>query len=276
MTTVPCLEMPNPPELPKLDIPQFGVLEAARQSLYDLPDLSTYLMSMQELASNALAPLRRFLELIEIILAIKSCQEAIIDALLPPSPGPIIECVKDLIKAIARLVSFFPPFEYVKTLLSLDLYIISVIDEVVGLFVFLDERITEAKQGIIQALELGDIDLGAIHDCSGEQAYKLIFNMMDILKYVTPLLSILLAPIARLVPIPELRDMIKSLADIPKTLTNIQSEIGDAQGPPALGSLLEAIVAIRNIASWMYNVLAPVVGRDGDLQPVRLPTLQNF
>ena len=63
MTVVPCITLGDPPALPQLDIPQFGVLQAARQSLYDLPDFSVYIMSMQNAAAAALAPLRRFLEL---------------------------------------------------------------------------------------------------------------------------------------------------------------------------------------------------------------------
>ena len=276
MTTVPCIEMPDPPELPKLDIPQFGVLEAARQSLYDLPDLSVYIMSMQELAGNALAPLRRFLEMIEVIVAIKSCQEAVIDALLPPSPGPIIECLKDLIKAIARLASFFPPFEYVKTMLSLCLYVVSILDEVINLFVFLDERISEYKANISLALDLGDIELGAINDCAGEQATKLVVNAMDILKFISPILSILLNPLARLIPIPELRQILKDLSSLPDVLAGIQQDINEAQGTPALGALIESIAGMRNVTVWLYNLLAPVVGRSGNQRQRAVPDFVNF
>ena len=207
MTTVPCLEMPALPELPSLEIPQFGVLEAARQSLYDLPDLSVYLMSMQELAGNALAPLRRFLEMIEVIVAIKSCQY---------------------------------------------------------------------KANIDIALELGDIELGAINDCAGEQAYKLVVNAMDILNFISPILSILLNPLARLMPIPELRKILKDLSSLPAVLAGIQADIEAAQGPPALGALMESITGIRNITVWLYNILAPVVGRDGDQQPRTMPSFENF
>jgi hypothetical protein len=274
MTVPICLEMPAPPELPYLEIPQFGIMSAARQSLYDLPDLSTYLMSLQEVAALALAPVRRFLEMVEIILAIKSCQDAIIEALLPPSPGPIIECIKDLIKAIARLASYFPPLEYVKSMLSLCKFIIQVIDEVVDLFVFLDQQLANYILVLQNALELGDLELGALADCAGSEITALTVNMMDVLKYVTPILKILLEPLARLVPIPALREALKKIANLPALLTDIKSAVGQADGPPVIGGLMSLINDMRNAVVILYNVLAPVVGRDSDLKPRTLPTFQ--
>lgn len=275
MAVVPCIELGDPPALPELEIPQFGILQAARQSLYDLPDFSVYIMSMQNAAAVALAPLRRFLEMVEIILAIKSCQQAVIDALLPPSPGPIIDCLKDLIKAIARIASFFPPLEYVKTALSLAKFAIQILDEVISLFELLDQRITQLKENIDLSLELGDLELGAINDCAGGMT-PIVVNSMDILKFVTPMLKIMLEPLARLIPIPALRKMVKDIANFPALLTNAQSAIESAQGPPVLGDLMEMIVQMRNIAVLMYNTLSPVVGRDPDMRPRTVPSFQNF
>lgn len=275
MAVIPCLYLGDPPALPELEIPQFGILQAARQSLYDLPDISTYIMTLQNAAAAALAPLRRFLELIEVILAIKNCQQAVIDALIPPSPGPIIECLKDLIEAIARLASFFPPLEYVKTALSLAKFAIQILDAIISLFELLDSRITELKVNLELAVELGDLELGAINDCAGGMT-PIIVNSMDIMKFITPMLSILLDPLSRLLPIPELREMADSIANFPELLTDAQSAIEGAEGPAVLGDLIELIVQIRNIAVVMYNILAPVVGRDADLKQRTVPTLVNF
>jgi hypothetical protein len=276
MTVAICIEMPPPPELPELSIPQFGILQAARQSLYDLPDMSVYIMSLQTAAAAALAPLRRFLEMVEIIFAIKNCTQAVIEALLPPSPEPIINCIKDLIKAIARIASFFPPFEYIKTMMSLARYCSQIIDEVVDLFVLLDEKISDLKENLLIAEELGDIDLGAIVDCAGNQYGNLIINAMDILKFITPILTILLEPLARLVPVPALSKMVRQLADLPGLVDEIQTQIEGAQGPPVLGSLLQILNMVSGICVTLYNVLAPLVGRDPDMEYSTVPVLENF
>lgn len=274
MTVPICLEMPAPPALPELEIPQFGILAAARQSLYDLPDASVFIVRMQEVASLALAPLRRYLEMVEIILAIKSCQEAVINALLPPSPGPILDCLKDLVRAIARITSYFPPFSYVKSMLSLCRYIVNTIDEAISLFVFLDQRLAEYQAVLANALELGDLDLASISDCAGTEVIQLTVNLMDMLDVVPPLLRILLEPIARLVPIPQLRDELSKITDFPAQLAQLRQTIEATQGPPVIGDLVQLMNNMRNAGVILYNTLSPVVGRDPELTTRTLPEFQ--
>jgi hypothetical protein len=251
-------------------------LEKARQSLHDLPDLSQYILGLQDLAANALAPLRRFLEMIEVLSALVECFNALIDALLPPSPGPIITCVKALIEAFARLLLFIPPLSYIPTVLDLTVYTISVIDEVVGLFELLDQRLNEYKNVLTSALELGDLELAAITDCASGEARVLTVNLMEILKFITPLIQAIVTPIARLVPSPPLRTALKQVADIPTTLSAIQTGIEDTSGPPVLSPLLETMFILRNILVVMHNIVAPVIGDPANQVPKEVPTFDNF
>lgn len=276
MAIADCLELPAPPPLPRLDIPQFGLLESARQSLYDLPDLSNYIMRLQDAAAAALAPLRRFLELIEVVVSIEACFFAVIDALFPPSPGPIIDCLKDFAKALARLLQFIPPFAYIQVILDLCDYTILLVDEIVGLFQILDAKLSEYKAVLAGALELGDLELATITDCAGTEVKALTLNLMDALKYITPLITVIVTPIARLVPIPAIADQLKALADIPATLEAIQTDIENTEGPPVVSELTEAMFSLRNIAAVLYNLLAPVIGKAADRQTANPPTFVNI
>jgi hypothetical protein len=276
MTVALCLELPTPPPLPRLEIPQFGILEAARQSLHDLPDISVYLMSLQELAANALAPLRRFLELIELIAVIPACFSAVIDALFPPSPGPIIDCLKDFAKALARLIAFFPPISYIQTILDLCDYVILVVSEIISVFVLLDDRLTAYRKTLSEALELGDLELAAITDCASQEVGVLTLNLMDLLKFITPLIKVIVVPIARLIPEPNLRELLKSLANIPQLLTDAQALLEETEGPPVIQPLTDAMSALQAIAVGFYNVLAPIIGKAPDRRVSTVPDFVNF
>jgi hypothetical protein len=276
MSIADCLELPLPPPPPSIEIPQFGILETARESLHDLPDISKYIMSLQDVAAVALAPLRRFLELIEVIVAVMNCFNAIPDSLLPPSPGPIIDCIKALVEAFARLLAFIPPFSYLPTILDLADYAMLVIDEIVALFVLLDERITEYKSVLSNALELGDLELGAITDCASGETKVLTANLMEILKFITPLIKAIVQPISRLIPAPPIKKMLEQIADLPGTLTGIQDGIEATTGPPVLSPLLQAMYVLRNLMVVLYNVVAPIAGREANKQPEEVPTFNNF
>ena len=276
MTVPVCITMPPPPDLPELEIPSFGIIKAARQSLYDLPDLSTYIMSMQDAAAAALAPLRRYLEMIELLMAFQECQKAVVEALLPPDPEPILDCLKNLVKAFAQLASYFPPLSYVKTYMSLALYAIQVLDEILDLFEFLDEILTGYQQTLARAVELGDIDLGAIVDCAGTEVTALTINLMDILEFVTPVLKYMLEPIERLMPLPPLKDIIRDLEDIPRVLDDARIAVEGSTGVPVLEELFQAMTMIRNAAVLAYNTLAPVVGKESNQVPRAIPEFDNF
>jgi hypothetical protein len=266
MAIADCLELPPPPQLPRLEIPQFGLLEAARQSLYDLPDLSNYIMRLQDAAALALAPLRRFLELLEVLISIEACFFAIIDALFPPSPGPIIDCLKEFAKSLARLLAYIPPFPYVQVILDLCDYTILLVDEIVALFQLLDAKLSEYKVTLADALELGDLELAAITDCAGTETTALTLNLMDTLKFVTPLITVIVTPIARLIPIPAVSDQLIALSNIPATLDSIKGDLESTEGPPVVEDLVTAMFSLRNIAVTIYNLLAPVVGKPSDRQ----------
>ena len=276
MTLAQCLELPTPPALPPLRIPNFGVLETARQSLYDLPDLSNYIMRLQDSAAAALAPLRRMLEIMEVMVAIKQCMSAIPDALLPPSPGPILDCLKALFKAFALLLQYIPPFNYIPTLIDLLDYVIIVVDEVVNLFTLLDNKITAQIATLTTAIDLGDLELAAMTDCASGESQVLILNSMDILQFTTPLISAMLSPISRLVPESILKEKLEQLATISTQLEDIEETIGQTPGVPVIGPMLDTLTLLRNLAIIVANTVAPIISGDASRQPRDFPTFVNF
>ena len=276
MTIANCLELPAPPTLPPLTIPNFGILQTARQSLYDMPDLSNYIMRLQDTAAVALAPLRRMLEIMEVLLAFKQCMQAVPAALLPPSPKPILDCLKSLVKAFTLLLQYIPPFNYIPTLIDLMDYVIVVIDEIVAFFQLLDDRITEQKVELEAALELGDLELASIIDCVSAETTQLIVNAMDILKFIQPLITTMLDPLSRLIPVAILKEKLEELADIPSALVQIQTDIEATAGIPVITPLLQVMYIIRNVAVVVANTVAPLVGKAASREPEEAPVFVNF
>lgn len=280
-----CIRFGDLPALPSIEIPQFGILSAIRKDLYSIPDINPYLLDMQAQIQLAIAPLRRFFELIEIILAIRDCQKAVIDALLPPSPGPIIECLRNLIRALARLAAFFPPLEYVKTLVTMCIYSVAFIDAVWDLFGLLDARISELKAGLAEAIRLGDLDLAAIYDCASTEVTALINQSLDPLQIVLVPIQMMLDPIARLVPIKPLQDALSEIVNITAEFEQLRSdgfqtaraEVSEFTVElPLLQPLLDITAKIRNVIVIVHNTAAPVVGRDPDLGTRQAPQLENL
>jgi len=271
-----CLTIPDPPDVPSLEIPQFGALSVARQALMDFPDPSYFLMRMQDAAALALAPLRRYLEMIEVIFSLKQCMEAVKDALMPPSPGPLIECIKGLLKTIQRLLAFFPPLSYINTALDVCHIAITTIDEILDIFDLLDARLTQYKAAAAAALALGDIELASIQDCATGEARAITLNMMDTLNFTVPIMQVILTPLSRFIPDSALKDVLLNLDAIPGQFAKAKQDILNASGPPVLGPLLKPIGLLRNTAVLAYNFLAPIIGQAANKSQRELPTYDNF
>lgn len=281
MAVAPCIEIETPPAPPSIEIPQFGILEAARQGLYDIPDPSVYLLKMQDLLANAMAPLRRFLDLLGIILALKDCITAVIDALLPPSPGPIIECLEKFGIALEKIIALVPPLNYIPLLVDLCSYAVQTIDEIWALFQLLDERITEQKARLATALELGDLELAHVADCQTGEINALVVNAGDLLRMLQPLFEVILTPLAALVPGPpgkQMKQTIKTLSDIPGTIAAVQDGIrNQTAGVAVLGTLLDTMFSMREAIRFMHNLLLPLAaGRSGSIASKSAPDLVNF
>jgi len=277
MTLPLCIELPTPPALPNIEIPQFGILEVARKSLHDLPDPSAYLMALQDSAALALAPLRRFLELMEIILSIKDCFSVLPDSLLPPDPEAVLDCIKNLVKAIARLAMFFPPLSYIPTVLSVMDFVILTVDEVISLFVLLDQRISYYKSVLNTAISLGDLELAAFANCGSAEVRIQIINSMDILMFVSPLAEAILRPLIRLLPgSGPIKDRLEDIAATSAAISGIKDDIVASATLPVLEPLLQQMTILRNAAVFLYNKVAPIVGRPTDRTQRDIPILENL
>jgi len=277
MAIAVCLRLPDPPVLPQITIPQLGVLRAARQSLYDLPDASYFLMRMQEAAQLALAPFRRFVDLFETILAVQDCFYAVIDAVTQLSPQPIVDAIGSLVKAIARLTTYIPPLCYLPTLLDIARYVISIIDEIISLLVYLDGKVSGYAELASYAAEMEDTDLAQIVVCASREVTVLINNSMDLLQVISMLLRIILEPIVRFMPGSPLKDKLETVMHLPEQLADLSAALASGTTPVSaqLGDILELLGGIRNMAVEIYNVAAPLVGRPSDMLVIDLPTLEN-
>lgn len=280
MAVVDCIELSNPPDALSLEVPQFGVLESVRQSFYDLPDPSTYLMQFFGSTQLALAPLRRFLDMLEILLAIQECINSVVDAVATLSPKPIIDSLAGLVKALGRITTLFPPLSYIPPMIDLTRLVITVIDQLLDFFEFVDGRISALKASLDYAIELGDTDLAAIVDCATDDLNKQMVSNFDILRGIVPLLQLLMTPITRLIQNPALRKALEPILgagdDLIAGVEDVSDQILSDAGVPVLDTLLTPLVVMRNSVAQLHNIVAPIVGRAPNLTTRSLPDYDNL
>jgi len=272
------LVAPNPP--PEVQVPFLGALKKARESLYGLPDPSALLMKFMDNLNLAMAPLRQFLKLVQTIMAIKDCVTAIPEAILTLSPAPIIKCLKNLMKYIAKLIAMIPPMSYVRLLVDICSVIIQLVDELIYTVQVLDARIQQYFADLATATALGDTKLIEFTNCGASELQIIAINMSDILKLIKPVISLILDPLVDLMPSGDLKNAVKALENVDSALGPIAATVQSAGASVAalqvaLRPLVMLLGPLREVIVTTHNTIAPLIGRD-PLATREVPEFTSF
>jgi hypothetical protein len=202
-----------------------GIIEKAWDSLHSIPKADQLLMEFQDAIAAALAPVKRYFEIIEILSDIQACFMAIPKAIMQLSPDPVMDCFENLFKDLARVLSWMPPMSYVALGCSLAAYCIDMMDEIISLFVELDDILTDYITTFQEAELLGDNELISILGCAASDIKVRLIIVMDLLKFVKPANDILVNMFIRLLPNSE---MVKTLKDIKEKYDDLDAYVGQA------------------------------------------------
>ena len=290
------IDVPSPP--PQLDIPQFGILEKGWDAMGKIPDPSELLAKFQDQMAIALAPVRRFLEIVECFLAVKNCITAIPDAITSLSPSPIFECIENLAETLARILSWMPPLSYVRLALDIFSYCIDLIDEILTFFSVLDRKISSYISAMDTAVAAGDVELISIVNCGLSGIRPNVVTVLDMLKFVEPINDVLMEMFLRLIPSDQMKQAVGQYKEAGEYMGSVRTSLATTTGQgalpappsvetitkvqnelvplPPLGPLLSGMNMIRNAMVLLHNIMAPIVGEESTKQGRDMPEYDNF
>lgn len=219
-----------PNDLLCIEIPTINVCKALMPGGFTMeaPDL---LGMMQP----ALAPLAPMFSILEAIVAIKKCIDAIPDALgPPPDPSKMIECIPNLAEKIAALLKLLPQLSIPTMIKQLLNCIIGEIGKFRAFVVSLIQQVQRIARMLERAAELDDPQFNLIAVCAADRVAVQLSNEMKGLIVVGRLLGM-----AR-----ELLDLAQVPVEIP-TLDSITGKPLDQVLEP-IDALLDMLRQIRD------------------------------
>jgi len=296
---VACVESPALPLPPEIDLPHFGIMSKAWSALGKIPDLGELLAGYQDQLAIALAPVRRFLEIVEVIMSLVNCVTAVPRAIIRLSPSPVFDCMEELVETVQRIIAWIPPFSYIRLQLGLMGYAIDLIDEIISFFTALDNRITVLIESMDLAVSLGDLELVKIVNCGISPLRNNTVVALDLMVFISPLVNVLMGVFLRLIPTPAMQKASdEALAAGAYLITAVDAlRTGSGQEPlpafpgadeatdliqntlvpvPPLAPVLASMNQSRSAMVILYNILANMVGVDADKTPRSTPTFNNF
>lgn len=278
LTTIQCIPLDFPEAPPEISAPFVGVFKMMRESLYKVPDPSDMVAKLMNFLQLALAPVRPWLEMLEGILAIKDCIEAVPKIITDPTA--LVDCMKKLVKVITRMLAYQPPMSYVKALVDICGVLIMLMDELIRLIVTINDRLVDLTINLARARALGDMKLVQIIECGSTDLKAQTLTLFEFMKFVTNPLSLFVEPVLRLIPNDDAQkaaDAIQSMANVDELVTELEA-MGSAEIATGLNAILGAAVMPlglgRKSLCLIHNIFCVTVGKN-PIADVDLPTLQS-
>jgi len=227
------------------------------------------LTKLIEMLQNAIAPARMWLEMLETIMAMFECLNSIPKAIISLNPKPIFDCLKNLVKKIARLLSAIPPMSYVKMAVDVLKICTWALGQILEMLKLIANRLTQLINTLRAAALLGDESLLTIAACGSADMKPMVLSIFDVILIILIPVEIVLRPLTNFINNPQieqavsLRENIKERIDQYRDgVNNIPADQLAAALGPVLGPVVEVISKAQMILVIMHNVVAPLVGAD--------------
>lgn len=281
-----CLGIPLPAPPPQMDLPGLGTLQEAWKTLGGIPSASDMVAEFLNQAQTALAPVKRYLEMVQTVAAIVECITKIPDALMSLDPTELLDCFEKIHKAVMKILTYLPPLSYLKMGLDLCSFCIQLIDGILDLLRAIDRRIQDYSKLLEEAKAAGDQELQQAMSCGASELLPGIIQMADAMLFIKPAIDTLLEPLSMAPGGGSLATIKTPLALAASYALKAKAQImsqGGSQTPPLppfppftfsppeqpdfvpfppLGSLLYAMSIQREQLVFMYNFLAKILGGD--------------
>jgi hypothetical protein len=166
--TVPqCIKIPESPIPKGLTLPGGGVLSQLLAAGHDSLDA---VMNLLAQGNSAMAPLIPIFNIIDAVIALFNCVQALPDALgPPPDPSKLSKCIPGLVEKIDQLLALLPqrslPLLIIGIIDCLVDYLIGVRQQLLGLI----EHLAQVASAATRAEELGDVNLLDLVKCAEDK-----------------------------------------------------------------------------------------------------------
>jgi hypothetical protein len=260
--TVPvaCIKLPRPEKM-AITFPGMGELQAIADSITSVRRPSDIILSALNSWNVALAPLNAIIRFVNIAQAVLKCIKAIKESITQLSPDPMLDCIGNLVKAVAALLPFIPPLAYVRMICQIITAVRVLLDDLLNVITLLDNQISVIKIAIQRGIDTNDNVLIEIGECAKQNAEEYVRGIMQVVVLIAEFIGLLmtfLEVLAEFLP----DDVGKRVEKVNKALTDATDAVGSRSlgdfGP--LAFIVEVVSGIRESLMLIEEVLCNVVG----------------
>ncbi len=249
-----CALIPERVNLPPICLPGGICIEEIPGELDKIPKLSDQVMGLINQLGSAMAPMKPFFDMLDTILALHRCVNAVPNALMSLDPTELINCVPALAEAIDLLLQLIPQLSIPRTVRSVIRTLATLLLEVAGDLRYLQNQIDGIVDQIDQAAHRNDAVLSGLLVCAQNSVKNQAFGLAEALKGLGRIILVIniFLDMIKVDPIPCFGSLVSQNLD---------------RGMDVVADLLEDLAELLNTIAMMipdpqYLLTAAMEGRE--------------
>jgi len=179
-----CLEFNVPPPPDDICFPGGFCLSYVQKAIAEIPTSSDMILDFIGQLGPAMAPLAPFFNVLDTVLQIFKCLQAIPKCITELDPGELINCIPDLAEKIDKLMGLIPYLSIPKMVRAIIRTVAALLRGMAADLQHLERELKKMIDAIEDAADLNDVGLNGILVCSQNHLNDSLSAMAQALKAI--------------------------------------------------------------------------------------------
>jgi len=177
-----CIPLGDIPELDDICFPGGFCLSYIWDAIGKMPTQADVSLDFFSQIGPVMAPMKPLFDVVDTVLAIFKCVQAIPDAITQLNPGELLKCVPALAKLIDQLLKLIPMLSLPKMLKAIIKNMARLIRSIASEFEYIKSQIQRIVELIDRAADLNDVKMDGFLVCSQHDLNQTVMTTAEALK----------------------------------------------------------------------------------------------
>lgn len=186
MTTFPpedlCFEMPEIPSTDDICFPGGLCLSYVWDSIGKIPSGADMMVDFFSQIGPAMAPMKPFFDMLDTVMQIFKCLQAIPKSIMTLDPGKLLDCFPALAKLVDQLLKLIPQLSIPKMIKAILKNLASMIKSIAAELEYINREFEKIARGIERAASLSDVKMNGFLVCAQKDLNDSVFSTAEALK----------------------------------------------------------------------------------------------
>lgn len=177
-----CLELPTAGSVDDICFPGGFCLSYIMDGINKVPGLADVPLDFFSQIGPAMAPLQPLFKILDTVLAIFRCVQAIPDAITSLNPTELIKCIPALIELVDQLLKMIPQLSIPKMVIAILRALAGLLRGIASDFQYIQQQFERIIAGIDRATDLQDYTLNGLLVCAQNTLNDTVMSTAEALK----------------------------------------------------------------------------------------------